>query len=302
MSFDVVIVGGGPAGLSAALALGRARKSVLVCDSGPRRNQLAEHIHNFVTRDGTTPDAFRDIGRQQLARYPNVVVRDVRIDAVSGERGEFTLRSDQGEFDTKRIVLCTGVIDEPLAIEGFRELWGHAIFQCPYCHGWEVQGRAFGYIARSAASLHFAPLLRGWSQQVTVFTAGAFEVPPEARAQLEGAGIRLELDAIARLRRREHVLEGVELADGRVVACEALFAHPPQRHVALVTSLQLALDDEGFVRVDPMSRETSMRGVYAAGDLITRAQGAVLGAASGVHAAGMLNHELTSELAASGLV
>ncbi|MBC8067797.1 MAG: NAD(P)/FAD-dependent oxidoreductase [Deltaproteobacteria bacterium] len=302
MPYDVVIVGGGPAGLSAALALGRARKRVLLCDSGPRRNAAAERIHNFVTRDGTPPEEFRQIARQQLSHYPNVEMRGAGIESVTGTRGAFTLRSATDVLEARRIILCTGMIDEPLPIDGFRELWGHAVFQCPYCHGWEVRERPWGYVARAAAALPFAVLLRSWSPHVTVFTNGAFDVLSDIRAQVEQAGVRLETSPIARLRRRERALDGVELADGSVVACEALFAHPPQRHVELVASLGLSLDGEGFVRVDPMSCETSMRGVYAAGDLTTRAQGAILAAAIGTQAAGMLNHELTQDLAVSGLL
>lgn len=302
MPYDVVIVGGGPAGLSAALALGRARRKVLQCDAGPRRNALAQHIHNFVTRDGTTPEEFRRIAREQLERYPNVEAREHHVDAISGARGAFSVHCGTEVFEARRVILCMGMIDEPLPLDGFAELWGRAVFQCPYCHGWEVAGRPWGYLARAAATAPFAILLRSWSEHVTLFTHGAFEVEPDVRAQLDTAGVRLATAPIARLRRREHVLDGVELADGNVVPCEALFTHPPQRQVALVTALGLELDAEGFVRVDPITRETSVPGVYAAGDLTTRMQGAVLAAATGVQAAGMLNHELVGELAARGLL
>src|SRR5687768_1591765 len=137
MIYDIVIVGGGPGGLSAALALGRARKRVLLCDSGPRRNAAADQIHNFVTRDGTPPHEFRRIGRQQLATYPNVETREVPVESISGTRGAFQVRLTTGTVEARRILLCTGMIDEMLPIDGFRELWGRGIFQCPYCHGWE---------------------------------------------------------------------------------------------------------------------------------------------------------------------
>lgn len=302
MPYDIVIIGGGPAGLSAALALGRARKSVLLVDGGPRRNAAAVHLHNFVTRDGITPDEFRRIAHEQLAAYPNIGARVDRIASISGTRGAFTLRTANAVIEARRIVLCTGMIDEPLPIEGFAELWGHAIFQCPYCHGWEVKERPWGFVAHDASMLHFAVMLRSWTQDVTLFTGGAFEVPIEARAQLDAAGVRIEADPIERLRRRGQALDGVELGDGRFVPVDALFAHPPQRHVDVVAALDLALDDAGYVRVDPMSRETSIPGIYAAGDLTTRAQGAVLAAASGAQAAAMLNYELTAEQAALGLL
>jgi thioredoxin reductase len=301
--YDVVIVGAGPAGLSAALALGRARKRVLVCDSGPRRNAKAVHIHNFVTRDGTPPDEFRRLGRQQLTQYPNVEVRDVRVETVAGTRGAFRLDSSAGAIEARRVLLCTGMVDESLPIEGFRELWGSAIFQCPYCHGWEVKERRWGYLARAAdtaALLLFPHQLRSWTRDLVVFTNGSLEVPDEIRAQLQRAGIRLETTAIRRLVADGERLAGVELSNGATVPCEVLFAHPPQRQVELVRALGLELDEEGYVRVDPMKRETSMPGVYAAGDLTTRMQGAVLAAAAAVQTAAFMNVELTMDLAASG--
>lgn len=297
--YDVVIVGGGPAGLAAALALGRARKRVLLCDSGPRRNAAAEQIHNFVTRDGTPPEEFRSIARAQLAAYPSVEVQDTRVERVSGRKGAFELTIAGGTAEARRVVLCVGMIDEMLPIEGFEELWGHAIFQCPYCHGWEVKERPWGYIAPDPSMLHFAVMLRGWSEDVTVFTQGAFDIDPQKRAHLEAAGVRVEASPILRLKARGHTLDGVELSSGAVVRIEALFVHPPQRHVDLVASLDLALDADGLVKVDPMTRETSLPGIYAAGDLASRAQAAILAAAAGTQAAGALNHELTAELASA---
>jgi thioredoxin reductase len=300
---DVVIVGGGPAGLQAALALGRARKRVLLCDSGPRRNAAAVHVQNFVTRDGTPPDEFRSVARRQLADYPNVEVRDVRVASVGGTRGAFRVDLTSDIVLAHRVLLCTGMVDEMLPLQGFRELWGSAIFQCPYCHGWEVQDRRWGYLARAGDASHllpFALMIRAWSRDVVAFTGGDFDVPEETRAALAAAGVRLETAKIARLVAPRDRLQAVELADGTNVSCDVLFAHPPQQHVELVRALGVALDDAGYVRVDPMTRETSVAGIYAAGDLTTRMQAAILAAASGMQAAAAINLELTMELATTG--
>jgi thioredoxin reductase len=301
--YDVVIVGGGPAGLSAALALGRARKRVLLCDSGSPRNAAAERIHNFVTRDGTPPDEFRRIARQQLASYPNVELRHVWIEGVTGEKGAFHVVAGADTVEARRILLCTGMIDEMLPIEGFRELWGHAIFQCPYCHGWEAKERPWGLLARPEQASHvlmFALLLRSWTHDLVLFTNGAFELTEDTLSQLHAANIRVETAPVKRLIARERRLEQVELSGGKRLPCERLFAHPPQRQVDLVHALGVELDDEGFVRLDPMRRETSVAGIYAAGDLTTRAQGAILSAADAVQAAAMMNAELMMDLAAKG--
>ena len=298
MSYDVIIVGGGPAGLSAALALGRGRKRVLLCDAGPRRNAAAKHIHNFVTRDGTPPDEYRRIGVEQLATYPEVEVRRARVEGIAGTKGALRVTIDGEIVEARRVLLCTGMVDEMLPIPGFRELWGHSIFQCPYCHGWEHRDRAWGYLARAEHGSHVLPFalqLRGWTHDVTLFTNGEVDVPEDGLHRLRAAGVRIETAPVVRLVPRGQQLDTIELGDGTRVPCNVLFAHPPQRQVELVRTLDLALDDDGFVQVDPMRRETSMAGVLAAGDLTTRMQAAIAAAAAGMQAAAMLNLELTME-------
>ncbi|NUP11096.1 MAG: NAD(P)/FAD-dependent oxidoreductase [Polyangiaceae bacterium] len=301
--YDVVIAGGGPSGLSAALVLGRARKRVLLCDSGPRRNAAAERIHGFVTRDGTPPSEFRHIGREQLRHYPNVSVRDVRVEDVRGDKGAFEVSLEDGVVRARRVIVGVGMVDELPPIPGYRELWGKAIFQCPYCHGWEVQDGAFALIASGPPMVEFSLFLRGWTKDLVVFTDARFEVADDLRRRVLGAGITIEERAIAKLipdASGQH-LEAIELADGARIARRVVFARPAQRQPALVTRLDLALDENGFVRLSE-HRETSRPGIYAAGDSTTMMQGALVAASSGAHAAYMLNHELTMELAASGLL
>jgi thioredoxin reductase len=300
MSYDVVIVGGGPAGLSAALALGRARKRVLLCDAGPRRNAAAEHVHNFVTQDGTTPTEFRRIARRQLEPYSNVETRDVSVEEIRGDREAFVVRLASGTVNARRILLCTGMIDELPEIDGFGALWGTSIFQCPYCHGWEIQDRRFGLLARNAEMLDFALFLRGWTRDVIALTDGRFDVPSDSHSRLTRGGVRVDERRIARLVARGNHLEQVEFVEGTPVRLDALFALPTQRQVPVVQALGLALDAKGCVQVDEMSRETSIPGIHAGGDLVMSAQGAVLAAASGTYAAVALNRALTVELATSG--
>jgi len=304
MTYDVVIAGGGPAGLAAALTLGRSRKRVLLCDAGPRRNAAAVHMHNFVTRDGITPAEFRRIGRQQLEPYASVETREARIEDVRGTRGSFDVRLSTGSIKARRILLCTGMVDELPEIEGLGSLWGKSIFICPYCHAWEVQNRRFAYLATSQEKLDFALLLRGWTSDVIVLTHGRLIVPEDARARLKAGGVRVDDRPIARLVPSNDGLEmdRIEFTDGSSLERDVLFLHPPQHQIEIVTALGLALDAAGYVQLDPVTSETSVPGVYAAGDLLAPMQGALIAAASGTLTAGVLNHALTVELATEGVL
>ncbi|MFY0569117.1 NAD(P)/FAD-dependent oxidoreductase [Archangium lansingense] len=304
---DVVIIGGGPAGLSAALMLGRARKKVLLCDGGSPRNSAAEGIHGFVTRDGIPPKEFRRIAHEELQPYGVEILTDTRVTAVERLDAGFQVVLAGGRtVESRRILLATGMVDEPPDLPGYRDLWGASIFQCPYCHGWEVRDRPFGLLVTNEHLLDFAVFLTGWTRDVVAFTHGVVNVSAEQRQRLERAGVRLETQKIRRLipgakngDHRAH-LEAVELEDGTRVARDVLFAHPPQRQTELVQRLGVALDEQGFVRINE-HLETSIPGVHAAGDLTTRIQGASMAAAAGTMAAAMMNHALNMENAGTGV-
>ena len=295
MIYDVLIIGGGPAGLSAALALGRARRRVLLCDAGPRRNATAAQIHNFVTRDGTPPSEFRAIARAQLGEYPSVEIRDEAVQALTGSRGEFRAQTATGEVLARRVILCVGMIDLVPDIEGFRALWGRSIFQCPYCHAWEVRERPFAVLARTPELLEFSIVLRAWTTQVTVLTEGVTP-PPEVMARLQRAGIRLDDRRLARLEAEDDHLARIVFDTGDPLPCAALFVRPVQEQTPLVRSLGLATTAAGYVQVDEMRRETSTPGIYAAGDLTSPMQAAIAASSMGMMAAAALNYELTAEL------
>ncbi|MDC0707964.1 NAD(P)/FAD-dependent oxidoreductase [Stigmatella sp. ncwal1] len=295
MAYDAVIVGGGPAGLNAALYLGRARRAVLLCDAGTPRNAAAAHMHGFGSRDGIPPPEFRRISREQLQHYPNVEVRDTKVGSVETHEGGFRVALGDGtQVAARRILLAVGMVDVMMDIPGYRELWGTSIFQCPFCHGWEVQDQAFGVLATEPALLDYGVVLQGWSRDVTVFTHSTFAVPPEQRERLHHLGIGLEERRIRALHGKSGHLETVELEGGMRLPRRILFSAPPQRQPELVTQLGLALDDMGFVKVTAMG-ETSVPGICAAGDTTTRIQAALMAASAGGIAAAMMSHSLILE-------
>jgi thioredoxin reductase len=257
-------------------------------------------MHNFVTQDGTTPTEFRRIARRQLDLYTNVEARDVSVEEIHGQRGAFVVRLASGPVDARRILLCTGMIDDLPDIDGFPALWGTSIFQCPYCHGWEVQDRTLGLLAQNVETLDFALFLRGWTSDVVVLTDDRFDVPSDSLTRLTRAGVRVDARRIARLVAGSNRLEHVEFSEGPPLLLDTLFALPAQRQVPIVQSLGLTLDGKGYVQLDETSRETSLPGIHAGGDLVMSAQGALLAAASGMYAAAALNRALTVELATNG--
>lgn len=300
MHHDVLIIGGGPAGLNAALMLGRARKRVLVCDAGPPRNAAATHIHGIVSRDGVAPHELRRLARRELEAYPGVRFADLRVDdlAVRGPADFAATLADGSTVTAARVLLCLGVVDQLPPLPGLAEHWGKSVHLCPYCHGWELQDLRTGVLCSGPEMLEFAILLRGWTRDIVAFTDAKFPVDPAALTRVTRAGITVEQRPLARLI-GDPTLVAAELADGTSIPIAALYMRPPQRQTPLVTRLGLALDDLGYVRVDAMF-QTSVPGIHAAGDLTTPMQAAIASAAAGAFAAAMLNHGLTSEQALAG--
>lgn len=292
---DVIVIGAGPAGLSAALALGRARKRVLVLDAGAPRNAPSAAMHGFLGHDGTPPAEFRRHAREELAAYAEVEVREAR--AVSVERAGARVRVglEGGEtIEARRALLATGVVDVLPKIPGLREAWGRSAFSCPYCHGYERRDRVWGVLAIQKAIAQMAPLCRAWTADVVLFANGRTDLPPAVLRSLERAGVRVEPRPITALVGEAGELEAVELEGGTRVACGAMLLHPAVRQSDLVLFAGLVLDAEGYVKVDG-DHQTSMRGVHAAGDCVGRPAKVVAAAADGAQVGAQIAEVLTLE-------
>lgn len=283
--------------MSAALLLGRSLRRTLVFDHGALRNSATDHAHNLFTRDGTSPGALHAISRDQLASYTSVEVRNEEITSIQPRNGRFAVTDAGGrEHLARRVLLATGVEDELPGYAGFDDFWGQSVFHCPYCHGWESRGKRIAVLGNRSReeALSNVELMRGWTHDLVLCTDGAFAL---------GAG---ELDELALLevdvRERpivalegERSLQRILFDDGTFVACGGMYLHPPQ-HVRghLLEELGCRLCDNGLVEVGNDS-QTSVPGVFAAGDMISTLQQVVTAAASGTAAAISLNRGLIAE-------
>ena len=245
---DVIIVGGGPAGLTAALYLGRACRKVLVIDGNQPRNAASQGMHGFISRDGMPPGEFRKITRQQLAAYPGVQLLDAAVAEIKpGEIGfEVVVEGGERRY-TRKLLLATGVRDEFPQIEGFSRLWGRGVYHCPYCDGWEVRDLPLAVYGKGEDAFRRTRLLTAWSRKIALYSDGPAELSESQRQQLEAAGVTICEEKISRLAGNDR-LEKVIFKGGREVECRGLFARPAQhQQSAFAKSLGLELDEHSLV-------------------------------------------------------
>jgi thioredoxin reductase len=290
--YDVVVVGGGAAGLSAALVLGRARRQVAVVDAGAPRNAPAAHMQGFLSRDGMPPADLLAAGRAEVRGYGVEIVDDhvVGIDA-----GFFVRLVSGRVLRARRILVATGVHDELPDIPGVRQRWGRDLLHCPYCHGWEVRDQPVGVLGTLPGSVQHALLVRQWSDDV-LFFAHTYDLTAAERVQLEARGVQVVSGEVARLVVEADRLTGVELVDGRVVARTAVFVRPGNvpHDDGLLTGLGCEVDAAGFVTVDATGR-TSACGVWAAGNAVDPRAQVITSAGAGSAAAIAMNADLVRE-------
>jgi thioredoxin reductase len=292
--FDVVVVGGGPAGLSAALMLGRCRRRVLVADLGEPRNHRSRAVHGYLTRDGIAPSAFTELGRSELARY-GVEWRRVGVVGARLETDHYDVAMADGATDqTRYLLIATGVIDDLPAIPGFEECYGRSVFHCPYCDGWEWRDRPLAAFGRGADVAGLALGLRTWSDDVVACTHGA-RLERRLRERLERNGVRVRTEAIARVEGADGPLRGLVFESGEPLRRAALFfatGQHPQSPLAI--ALGCALNRRGTVKTGSAC-DTNVPRLYVAGDASRDAQFVVVAAAEGVKAACAINRALQVE-------
>jgi thioredoxin reductase len=290
--FDVVIIGGGAAGLSAGLVLGRARRRVAVVDAGAPRNAPAAHMQGFLSRDGMPPDELIAAGREEVERYGVEIIRDHVVQAEDG----FRVQLESGHvLEARRLLIATGVRDALPEIPGAAERWGRDFLHCPYCHGWEVRDQPLAVLATESGSGLHAHLLRQWSEDVMFFMHGQ-TVSATDRAQLEARDIKLIDGLVSRFVIEDDHLVAVELDDGTVVPRAAIFIRPASfpHGDGLLEQLRCEVDAHGFPAVDATG-QTSTRGVWAAGNIVDPRLQVIAAAGAANTAAIAINTDLVME-------
>ncbi|MCX4573021.1 NAD(P)/FAD-dependent oxidoreductase [Streptomyces sp. NBC_01571] len=296
--YEAVVVGGGAAGLSAALVLGRARRRTLVVDAGEPRNAPAAHLQGYLTRDGVPPAEFLALGREEIARYGVELVRDRAVDVIRHGSGEFRVTLASGRTaHARRLVLATGLADELPTVRGVAERFGRDVLHCPYCHGWEVRDRAFGVLASAPMGVHQALMVSQWSKDVTLFLheVAEEELTHDDRRRLAAAGVAVVPGEVAALVVEEDRLTGVRLVDGSVHGRSVLFVAPravPRNNLFERLGAELRETPFGTYPVVDETGLTTVPGVWAAGNAVGFAEQVVNAAGAGYRAAATLNGEL----------
>lgn len=296
-TYDVVIVGGGPAGLNAALVLGRSRRSVLVIDEELPRNRVTRESHGFLTRDGITPAEFRRIAKEQVLKYPSVTFQSDIVKSATGRDGDFHLHLESSEVvvRSRKILFATGMKDVLPDIDGLSEVYGTSAFVCPFCDGWELRDKQISVIAPNDLSLHFVKMISGWTKHLTLLTHGSPFLSPDQHSEIQLHGIVVIEDEIKRIESLKGYVNHITFRSNPPVKCEGIFFPPTLiQSTDVPEKLGCVLSGNGPVMkidTDTMGR-TNVSGVYSAGDASGAPFQLISAASSGATAAAAIQLDL----------
>ncbi|MBD3583200.1 NAD(P)/FAD-dependent oxidoreductase [Flavobacterium selenitireducens] len=294
--FDVIIIGGSYAGLSAAMALGRSLRRVLVIDSGTPCNAQTPHSHNFVTHDGTPPAEIARLAKQQVSEYPNVTfVSGLATEVTQGLCG-FDVKTWDGEYFTSRkLLLATGIEDIMPEVDGASECWGISLIHCPYCHGYEYRNEKTGILANGEMAFEMARLVSNWTKDLTIFTDGDPGLTADQIAKLNSKNIEIIHTEVEALMHESGYMTSVVLSDGSKKEVKAIYTRPAFiQQSDIAEKLGCEFQPSGHIKVDPFQK-TTIPGVYAAGDNCFQMRSVPSSVFAGSLAGSMINRELIDE-------
>jgi|KBSSwiStaDraftv2_1062776.scaffolds.fasta_scaffold14686_10 thioredoxin reductase len=295
--FDVIIIGGGPAGLNAAVVLGRCQRKVLLFDTGNQRNRFSHGIRNYLTRDCMLPADFINEGHKEIKKYAVLLKRMLITNAIKREDGLFVLKDNNGNtYCAKKILIATGLTDHLPPIKGFREFYGRSIFHCPYCDAWEVRNKKIAVYAKNKNGSELALSLHTWSRWITYFTDGKKYLKPREQEMLRLYNIPIITDPIEKLEGSNGQLQKILLKNGEQHSCDALFfvnGYSPQSN--LVEQLGCTTTTKKKMVITNKYQQTTVPGVFVAGDADKDMHFVVIAAAEGAKAAVVINKELQKE-------
>jgi len=293
---EVVIIGGSYAGLSAAMALGRSLRHVLVIDAGKPCNRFTPHAHNFITHDGAAPHQIASKAKADVLEYPTVsFLEDLVVDAKQAN-GQFEIVTQSGKtIQTKKMIFATGVRDLLPDIRGFADCWGISVIHCPYCHGYEFKGQKTGLMASGEAAFHKASLIHNLSDELTILTHGGEGFSAEQQEKLSAYHIEVIETPLIEIEHLDGQIQQAVLKDGSKIRLDALYASLPfEQQTDLPVTLGCKFTENGYVEVDEFQK-TSLEGVYACGDNTTRMRSLANAISQGNTAGAMVNMELVQE-------
>ncbi len=294
-NFDVIIIGGSYAGLSAAMSLGRSLKKVLVIDSGKPCNATTPHSHNFLTQDGATPAAIAAIGKQQVMQYATVQFYEGLAVLGKAVADGFEITTQSGNiFTAKKLIFATGIKDLLPEIEGLAACWGKTVIHCPYCHGYEFKDKKTGIVANGEMAFHLATLVSNLSKQITIFTNGEVNFTSEQLEKLQQHQIPVITTPVKSVQHNNGNITAVQLADDTTITLDALYARLPfEQHCPIPQNLGCAVNQQGYIQVDNM-QQTNIPGIYACGDNCTPMRSVANAVATGNFTGAAVNATLTA--------
>ncbi|RAI91994.1 NAD(P)/FAD-dependent oxidoreductase [Algoriphagus yeomjeoni] len=294
--FEVIIIGGSYSGLSAAMALGRSLRKVLVIDAGKPCNRQTPHSHNFLTQDGNTPAEISTIGREQVSKYDTITFLDGL--AVEGRKTHsgFEIQTEKGElYEGKKLIFASGIKDILPTIPGLDACWGISVIHCPYCHGYEVRNQRTGILANGEFGFEFGKMITNWTKDLTLFTNGKSTLTNEQTSSLESKNVKIIETGVEEIQHQEGHIQCINLADGSSISLKALYAKPDfEQNSSILASLGCELKSSGYLEVDQLHK-TTVPGVFACGDNTNMFRSVAFAVSSGTMAGAACNKELIDE-------